>query len=97
LTVYTFDRHKKMEGFNKIKAVQRSYIMSDVSANDLFINEITSYFISFNILNTLSSNPMLRITIPSEIKIKDLSICPKINTSSNVALCSFLSNNSQVI
>jgi len=56
-----------MEGKSKVKAQQRSYNILTQNANSLFINELTSYFLTINIQNTVTSKAMLKIVFPSEL------------------------------
>ncbi len=89
LTIYSAAGRKKMEGKTKLKALQRAYNISAQSADNLKINDVTSYYLTLNVANSVSSSAMLKISLPPELKITNSSTCPKsLNTSgSNTTSC----------
>lgn len=54
-----------MEGRSRLKAVQRTYNITPQSGDSLGINDVTSYYLTINVINAVSSSAMVKITLPS--------------------------------
>ncbi len=64
-TIYSSSGRKKMEGRSRLKAVQRTYNITAQSGDSLGINDVTSYYLTINVINAVSSSAMVKITLPS--------------------------------
>ena len=79
LSIYNYAGRKKMEGKNQITAQQKVYNILNQSANFVGINDFGSYYLTFNISNTVTSNAMLKIFIAAELSIAaNSSTCPSL-------------------